>query len=84
MYEFDEPEVVAEPDPAQQTLEVAAEPPPREPPVPARTPEPVLEAVPEPPVRLRPEPEVGPTADRAHTSRPPAASFTSCPKARRG
>src|SRR5262245_34964507 len=58
VYEFDEPDLVEEPEPEpeQQTLEVAPEPPHREVVVPPRTPEPVLEAVPEPPVQLRPEP----------------------------
>jgi len=71
VYEFDEPEVVEEPEPTQQPLEVAAEPPPREPPVPARTPEPVLEAVPEPPVQLRPEP----AAPTPRPYEPPASRF---------
>ena len=60
VYEFDEPEIVEEPEPAQQTLEVAAEPPPHEAAVPPPTPEPILEAVPEPPVQLRPEPAAPP------------------------
>jgi cell division protein FtsZ len=71
VYEFDEPELVEEPQPAQQTLEAAAEPLPREAAVPPRTPEPVLEAVPEPPVQLRPEPAARPP----RPYEPPASRF---------
>jgi cell division protein FtsZ len=71
VYEFDEPELVEEPEPAQQTLEAAAEPLPREAAVPPRTPEPVLEAVPEPPVQLRPEPAARPP----RPYEPPASRF---------